>query len=178
MKSIDKEDDARGKRNVYHKIANNFQRLGVDIDWKTIQKKWHNMLSTYKRNARKTRDEVAWEYYEAMHSIMKHNSYHSNPYGSSSYYTSNSILGITGTRSYAEDEDKARTDKNDEEEEENRLLWTEDILHLLMEEMLVVKKRADKHLLNNGVVFREIADAINEELEDNRKEGKFNIYIY
>ena len=42
-------------------------------------------------------------------------------------------------------------------------LWTEDNILLLMEEMLVVKERRDKHLLKNRVVFREIADTLNAE---------------
>ena len=36
----------------------------MDIDWKSIQKKWHNLMSTYKRNKNKPREEVVWEYFD------------------------------------------------------------------------------------------------------------------
>ena len=42
-------------------------------------------------------------------------------------------------------------------------LWTHDRMLWLLEEMLAVKERQDKHLLKNRVVFREIADTFNQE---------------
>lgn len=42
-------------------------------------------------------------------------------------------------------------------------IWTDDNVLWLMEEMLVVRDRKDKHLLKNRVVFREIAATFNEE---------------
>ncbi|XP_018021406.1 uncharacterized protein LOC108677664 isoform X2 [Hyalella azteca] len=147
MRQLCKDGDARGRRSVFHRISTNFQRIGVDFNWKVIQKKWHNLMTTYKRNLSKPRNEVAWELFDMIDNIL-------NKTSSQQPVNCDETSHLSMSPPHQTTEDKATEDDD---------LWTHDNTLWLLEEMMAVKERRDKHLLKNRVVFREIADTFNEE---------------
>jgi len=64
-------DDVRFRRSIFHRISDSFLRIGAHLDWKTIQKKWHNLVSTYKRNLARPRAEVSWEFFDIMDAVQR-----------------------------------------------------------------------------------------------------------
>ncbi|KAF2365629.1 hypothetical protein FHG87_003610 [Trinorchestia longiramus] len=148
MRYLYEEGDVRGRRSIFHKISTSFQRIGVDLNWKLIQKKWHNLMTTYKRNLAKPRNEVAWELFDMIDNILNK----PGGIGASALQNNDDVSHLSMSPS-----------QHVVEEVSEDAVWTHDNTLWLMEEMKAVKERKDKHLLKNRVVFREIADAFNEE---------------
>ena len=131
------EEHSKFRRSLYHQISQKFQRMGVNIDWKLIQKKWHNMYCTYKKNRIKMRDQVSWEYFDAMGSVFsKHDRL---------------SFKLTSDQNAPEKGQLADTE------------WTDDHVFILLEEMMTIKERKDKYVLTKQVAFREISTIFSEQ---------------